>query len=275
MNEFETFEGTILRVVPYRDKDLIVTLFGEGIGKRAVFAGGARNSRRRFPGGLEPFRSYRMALRTRRSTSMPILSESTIVQNLPGMGASLERISCASCGLSLVDHITQEGELEEGLYRKLWHFLTQLQALDGEDLEMMLLALRWFELHALVAQGLLPHLTHCFRTYTPLSKIEKPGFSLHNGGLLSMAAAEPRDEAIPIEPALLVGLIRLREAPVLDGLLERAAERRLETGGSTLGLFSREAGHVLRALLQQHIGSAPVKAYNFLDTLTSVSVAAH
>lgn len=45
----------VLRRTPYREADLIVTLFTESIGQTSALARAARKSQRRFGGGLEPF----------------------------------------------------------------------------------------------------------------------------------------------------------------------------------------------------------------------------
>jgi DNA repair protein RecO (recombination protein O) len=45
----------VLRRTPYRDADLVVTLFTESLGQVSALARAARNSQRRFGGGLEPF----------------------------------------------------------------------------------------------------------------------------------------------------------------------------------------------------------------------------
>lgn len=45
----------VLRRTPYRDADLVVTLFTESLGQVSALARAARKSQRRFGGGLEPF----------------------------------------------------------------------------------------------------------------------------------------------------------------------------------------------------------------------------
>jgi DNA repair protein RecO (recombination protein O) len=45
----------VLRRTPYRDADLVVTLFTEALGQVSALARAARKSQRRFGGGLEPF----------------------------------------------------------------------------------------------------------------------------------------------------------------------------------------------------------------------------
>ena len=48
-------EALVLRAIPYGEADSVVHLLALGQGRLAAFARGARSSRRRFGGALEPF----------------------------------------------------------------------------------------------------------------------------------------------------------------------------------------------------------------------------
>jgi DNA repair protein RecO (recombination protein O) len=52
----------VLRRTPYRDADLIVTLFTEDLGQVSALARAARKSQRRFGGSLEPFHTLAVEL---------------------------------------------------------------------------------------------------------------------------------------------------------------------------------------------------------------------
>jgi DNA repair protein RecO (recombination protein O) len=52
----------VLRRTPYREADLVVTLFTESIGQVSALARAARKSQRRFGGGLEPFHTLEAEL---------------------------------------------------------------------------------------------------------------------------------------------------------------------------------------------------------------------
>lgn len=52
----------VLRRTPYRDADLVVTLFCESLGQVSALARAARKSQRRFGGGLEPFHTIEAEL---------------------------------------------------------------------------------------------------------------------------------------------------------------------------------------------------------------------
>lgn len=52
----------VLRRTPYREADLVVTLFTESLGQVSALARAARKSQRRFAGGLEPFHTLEAEL---------------------------------------------------------------------------------------------------------------------------------------------------------------------------------------------------------------------
>src|SRR5207247_7539818 len=63
----------VLRTRPYGESDRIVTLLTEQHGKLTGIAKGAKNSRRRFAGTLEPFVRIRAVFRQRTGTELAFL----------------------------------------------------------------------------------------------------------------------------------------------------------------------------------------------------------
>lgn len=266
--EFDGFEGVLLRVVDYRENDCIVSYLGVGVGKGSAFAHNARGSRKRFPGGLELFRWYRFGLKRSQRTSgaLPQLTLAEPVVDLHHMSASLERIAVASCALEVVRELVREGEPHDAVLSRLWAFLRAIHDdLAPDDTPRLLLALRWFEIQVLTEQGVAPELAVCLRSGRPIDECsEGIVFSLAAGGVLSKSAAEEADQAVPVEAGLLRGLLRLQQTPlgeVLEGARQRAAAR--EDNDAKLRLFTRDAGRITRMLLT-HLVEAPSKAYPFL-----------
>src|SRR6059036_4105985 len=63
----------VLRTRPYGESDRIVTLITEQHGKVTGIAKGAKNSRRRFAGSLEPFVLIRAVFRQRTTSDLAFL----------------------------------------------------------------------------------------------------------------------------------------------------------------------------------------------------------
>ncbi len=260
----EVTEAFILRVVNYAEKDRIVTMLVRELGIVAAFARGARASTKRFSGGLELFRLYRVTLRMAPSR-MPSLQAAITLTDLPGMSSSLERIAVGSCALELVRGILQEGEPQDHVFDGVCGFLEAIHGLPVEDRSRLLLALRWLELQILASQGLEPELGRCYRCRTPVEHAFGLAFSAGGGGLICRRCVEPQDLAVPLERVLVGGLHRLLEQP-LEQILASAAARRVEGNGTRLSDFVEMAGRLTRQLIEAAVTS-PLKAYAFLDGL--------
>nr|MDQ2647496.1 DNA repair protein RecO [Myxococcota bacterium] len=73
-------EALVLRRVEYGDADLIVTLLTLSLGRVSALARGARKSRRRFGGALEPFFTLSVTLEERRSSELFALREASVLR---------------------------------------------------------------------------------------------------------------------------------------------------------------------------------------------------
>jgi DNA repair protein RecO (recombination protein O) len=85
----------LLRRVAYRDSDLIVSLFTESAGKISALARGARKSRRRFGGTLEPFYTLCVQLDEMETRELLGLREASIDLARRHLTKSLERMEAA------------------------------------------------------------------------------------------------------------------------------------------------------------------------------------
>src|SRR5207245_10820269 len=84
-----------LRTVDYGESDRVVTLLTREQGKLSAFARGARASKRRFAGALEPFQRLRIRYRDRRGDLIS-LAGAEIDRARPAILADFDAISRAS-----------------------------------------------------------------------------------------------------------------------------------------------------------------------------------
>jgi DNA repair protein RecO (recombination protein O) len=83
----------VLRRTPYRDADLVVTLFTENMGQISALARAARKSQRRFGGSLEPFHTLTAELEETRGAELMMLASAeleTVRTNLYGHLGGME-----------------------------------------------------------------------------------------------------------------------------------------------------------------------------------------
>lgn len=148
-------EALVLWTVDYGDADRIVTLFTRGQGKLGVFAKGARASRRRFAGALEPFTLLEVRLRPGRGELL-FLDSCSIRDSFLGLRGTLEGIAYAGHAAELCRELCKERQPHEGLYDLLLRYLEVLA--KGRTAPLHLLA---FELLAVGEAGLAPRLDAC------------------------------------------------------------------------------------------------------------------
>lgn len=122
--------GLLLRSVDYGDADRVVTLLTASHGKIALIARGARRSRRRFQGALEPFTWLDVALVPGAGVGLGTLVEAHARRAFPRILADLARMGAAGAVLELVRDAVPERETDAPVYLTT---AAALEALDVED----------------------------------------------------------------------------------------------------------------------------------------------
>jgi len=207
-------EGIVLRVVDYGESDRIVTLLTRERGKLGAFARGARASRRRFSGLLEPFTLLAAELTDRRGDLLGLESASAIRAH-GGIRADLARIAVAGYACELAAELVRDAEPHPELFTLLSALLAALDEGPAHPA-----ALRAFELGALAATGYMPRLDACARCGAGLPD-RSLRFDPADGGPLCGACEPAGGGGLPVvSPATLAALRRLQEG----GLAAAGAE---------------------------------------------------
>jgi DNA repair protein RecO (recombination protein O) len=141
--------------VDYGDADRVITLLTRERGKLAAFAAGARRSKRRFAGALEPFTLLSVRLREGRGDLLH-LDSCSVLDGHGGLREDLARLAYAGHAAELCRELVRDREPHPGLFDDLVRYLGGLSrgAARPEDL----LA---FELGALAHGGFAPRLSEC------------------------------------------------------------------------------------------------------------------
>jgi DNA repair protein RecO (recombination protein O) len=92
----------VLRRIPYRDADLVVSLFTERLGQVSALARAARKSQRRFGGSLEPFHTLEVELEEAAGAELMTLKAARIVEPRAGLYDHLDGMEAAGKLLSWV-----------------------------------------------------------------------------------------------------------------------------------------------------------------------------
>ncbi len=234
--------AVVLRSVDYGERDRVVTLFSRERGKLSAFARGARSSRRRFGGVLEPFTLLSAEL-TERGGDLWGLEDAAVERGFGNLRGDLARIACASYAVELTRELVRDAEPHEDLFDGLVAYLALLDEGPARPWD-----LRRFELDALRAAGLQPSLTGCARCGLPPGDGPARFDPLQGGVLCTACGSTGGVGARPISAAVLQALRSLQRG---DGVEAGAGE-------------GAEARAILGACIEIHLGKR-LQSRRFLD----------
>jgi DNA repair protein RecO (recombination protein O) len=151
-------QAILLRRFDYGDRDRILWLLTEERGRLSAFAAGARSSRRRYAGLLEPFAVMEARLSPPKRGDLWRLGEVQLLEPLVRLRGSLEAIACAGAACELSAGLSHEGEPAPELFGRLRDYLRLLDQ-DGATAA----GLSRHQLLALEASGVQPQIAECVR----------------------------------------------------------------------------------------------------------------
>lgn len=206
MAEPRVDDAIVTTLVAYGEADLVVRLFTRTGGRLGTFARGAKKSKKRFAGGLQPLARGRFTFRPRPGSDLALLEEADLAEDPARLARDPECFGRASYLVELVDRLLPEGEPAPGVYDELCLALEVLARGEGDAR-----LLRAFELRLMADGGWLPDLS---------GAADEPGepvvaWDPARGELL----AHPTPGSVPFGEDAQRAALALLEAP-LDGLPE-------------------------------------------------------
>jgi DNA repair protein RecO (recombination protein O) len=242
----------VLHTRSYGESDRIVTLLTEHHGKLAGIAKGAKNSRRRFAGTLEPFVHIRAVFRQRPASDLVFLLRCELIEALRAFTRDLDRFAAGSYVLELTDRMVLGRESGGEVYRLVHEALALLADSPNGNA-----VLRSFELHLLAAAGYAPSWGHCRGCGTPVTGVAALYLAAERGGLVCRPCVRPNE---PVRPVSREGAGTL--AALADGSLADAAAI---AGGRGLVEAARVADQLLRS-----VTNGPLRSRAFLARVDSL-----
>jgi DNA repair protein RecO (recombination protein O) len=230
--------AVVLSTVDYGEADRIATLLTEERGRLAAFAAGARKSRRRFAGALEPCTLLWAQLVQGRGDTWR-LDGVEVIDAFAELRSDLARMARGAYAAELSRELCRDLQPHPELHALLCRFLAALARQGAGALSMMR-----FELLALALAGLMPRLDRCCRCGAPPES--KALFDPEHGGLLCPACAQ--GDGQPISP----------EAARLLAQLQREPQR-----GEPPRHVRAEARALLTRFVSHHLGRRP-KSFDFM-----------
>lgn len=233
----------MLGAVDYGDADRIITLFTRERGRLSAFAAGARKSKKRFAGALEPCTHLKAQLVQRRGDTWR-LDGVDVLATFHRLRDDLPRIGRALFGAELARELIRDEHPHPELFDALLEFLKRLET--GADAAEHLR----FTLDALSFAGFRPVFARCGRCGGATGP--RPRFDSDSGGAVCESCARQLPYAVPVSPQVVELLAALQErrphdeapqlraaaAALIDGFLAHHLGRRLKSMGflTQLGL---------------------------------------
>ncbi len=158
-----TTDALLLKATDYRDADRIVTLFTRDAGKLSAVARGARGSKRRFAGSLEPYSVIRVELEEGRGELLT-LKRAELQRPFVRLLAELDRMEAAAGALALVREAHAPRVVDADLFVAAVQYLAVIDH-EGDPQRSLLLA---FALRVLALMGVAPRLAACGKSGEPV-----------------------------------------------------------------------------------------------------------
>ncbi|MEK7681384.1 MAG: DNA repair protein RecO [Chloroflexota bacterium] len=236
-------EGIVLRRSDMGEADLLLTFYTPFYGKLRAVARGARRPSSKLAGHVELLARGLFLLA--RGQNLDTFSQAECVEPFAALRDDLESVGRALYVAELLDRFTPDGAENRLLYQLLVETLRRFPA--GGDM-----AVRFFEVQALVLSGFRPDLHTCVECGAAVT----PGhhlFSASGGGVLCPRC---RDQEPVVRPLSLNALKVLR-------LLDRGDYAE----AARLRISAELAGEVEQALRQYiwYLLEREVKAISFMD----------
>jgi DNA repair protein RecO (recombination protein O) len=250
-------DAVILNTFDYAESDRIVTFYTLEAGKLAGIAKGARRSRRRFVGNLEPLSRVRIMYHYNPSSELVRVEDSTLVDGFYCLKEDIERLAAGSYLVELANAMTREGQTNAALFELLTGFLEVFDRVGPTEA-----FLRYFEVRLLKATGYMPRFESCvvcsgvFDTGEGAG-VDTGGFSPDRGGMVCKGCA-PQTLGLMRVSAKTAGLLSTAAALPVDALSRLAVD----------AVFIEEAARLLDDSIRRHTGRV-LKSKSFMKKLAA------
>lgn len=249
-------QAILLRSVPYRDADLILTLYTAARGRLSALARSARKSYKRFGGALQLFTVSTVHLSTR-GGELWTLGSAELGESFAGLAGDMACFAHASYATELVRELTAAEQPDEHLLALIVELYRCLHD-QGPSLSM----LRAFELFLLDLLGLAPVLDRCVGCGS--ADVDGRGVVLdpsRGGVCCQRCAALSRSPGVrPLSGAARQVLAAVQSAPSLAQARDLAFAQD----------HAAEARDALLALLLGHVGK-PLRSLEFIAKMSGAA----
>jgi DNA repair protein RecO (recombination protein O) len=148
-------EAIVLRTYPFRESDLLVTLFTRLEGKVRGVARAAKKSRRRFGGALEPLTHVKVTYEDKERQELARLDACEVISSPLASEVTYPRAVALGHVAEILDELSPDREANDAVFRLALSVLSQLTTSE------FWLPITYFDLWMARLMGYLPELSEC------------------------------------------------------------------------------------------------------------------
>jgi len=161
----------------YEEADKIVTIYTKDYGKITAIAKGVRKTKSKFGSSLEIL-TYSIFL-IYKGRNIDIVSQTEILESFFSTSKEVIKFAFAANCVEIVNKLTEEREINIGLFNLLKEVLHYLR--ETNDPKLLTLSFKWQTMSIL---GYRPSLNHCCRCNKSTEDQKKMYFNIREGGLV-------------------------------------------------------------------------------------------
>ena len=241
----EKSSAIILRLVPFSDTSLVVTIYTRELGKIGALAKGARRPKSSFESALDLLAVCRVVFIHKSSNALDILTEAKLERRFRSAARDLSRLYAGFYVAEILEGMTEYADPHPELYDATQQTLIALDE-TLEESDDIATWLTWYQLRLLEQTGQLPALDRCTRCGE--EDVTGAGIRLGmvDGGLLCPNCRAGRPHVVQLRPEGLDLLRRLAAATESPSEIDPSRERGAAVVSAGIGaVVARYVAHVL------------------------------
>lgn len=204
----EKTEAIVLRLVPWSETSLIVTLWTRDFGKLSAIAKGARRPKSPFESALDLLAQTSVVFYPKSGDVLDLLTEAKLVRRFRSAQRNLASLYCGYYVAELLLTLTEEGSPVPELYELTCRTLVEFDR-DQDPLACLLR----FEWHLLRLLGHMPNLENCVGCGGEIDRNERIPFGIEAGGILCRRCLAGQRQILRLQAATIDYLLGMTQTP--------------------------------------------------------------
>ena len=246
-------QGIILKSVPYKENDLILTIFSRKLGKISAVARGAKKSKSSLLSSSQTFAYSNLTLK--REGNMYRVTQSEIIKSFYNLSYNFEAFSYATYILKLIDNFMIDNQPNNRLFILL---AQSLYLFSEENIDMEYITL-CFELKFLDYIGFKPIVNTCVCCYN--KDFKNPVFNIYEGGILCEKCSPNFEHNLNLN----ITTTQLMDYILKNDILSCAKAK-------VSKYLINELSKILKIYMNEYLGKVNEKSLNVLKSLNKKGV---